>query len=79
MISPCTESGFVRLPDASKEKRRRCLDNNMVLSDAEALKMDRSAAADVLCGCAFCIVLTKTTTGSASGKKELIARGKVDK
>ena len=25
------------------------------------------------------IVLTKTTTGSASGKKELIARGKVDK
>ena len=28
------------------------LDNNMALSDAEALKMDRSAAADVLCGCA---------------------------
>ena len=34
------------------------LDNNMALSDAEALKMDRSAAADVLCGCAFCILTT---------------------
>jgi len=30
----------------------------MALSDAEALKMDRSAAADVLCGCAFCIPAT---------------------
>ena len=28
------------------------LDNNIVLSDAEAVKMDRSAAADILCGCA---------------------------
>ena len=34
------------------------LDKNMALSDAEALKMDRSAAADVLFGCAFCIPAT---------------------
>ena len=39
------------------------LDNNMALSDAEALKMDRSAAADVLCGCAFCIPATVQTDG----------------
>ena len=57
------ESGFVRLPDASIVKRRRCLDNNMALSDAEALKMDRSAATDVLCGCAFCIPATAQTDG----------------
>jgi hypothetical protein len=30
------------------------LDDNMVLREAEALRMDKSAAADVLCGCAFC-------------------------
>ena len=35
----------------------------MALSDAEALKMDRSAAADVLCGCAFCILTTVQTDG----------------
>ena len=35
----------------------------MVLSDAEALKMDRSAAADVLCGCAFCIPAKVQTDG----------------
>ena len=28
----------------------------MALSDAEALKMDRSAAAQNICGCAFCIL-----------------------
>ena len=39
------------------------LDNNMALSDVEALKMDRSAAADVLCGCAFCILTTVQTDG----------------
>ena len=39
------------------------LDNNMALSDAEALKMDRSAAADVLCGCAFCFLTTVQTDG----------------
>ena len=39
------------------------LDNNMALSDAEALKMDRSAAADGLCGCAFCILTTVQTDG----------------
>jgi len=33
-------SGFIRPSDASKAKHRRCLDNNMALSDAEALKMD---------------------------------------
>ena len=35
----------------------------MALSDAEALKMDRSAAADVLCGCAFCILTMVQTDG----------------
>ena len=35
----------------------------MALSDAEALKMDRSAAADVLCGCDFCILTTVQTDG----------------
>ena len=39
------------------------LDNNMALSDAEALRMDRSAAADALCGCAFCIPTTVQTDG----------------
>ena len=29
------------------------LDNNMALSDAEALKMDRSTAAEYICGCVF--------------------------
>ena len=29
------------------------LDDNMVLREADALRMDKSAAADVLCGCAF--------------------------
>ena len=35
----------------------------MALSDAEALKMNRRAAADVLCGCAFCILTTVQTDG----------------
>ena len=39
----------------------------MALSDAKALKMDlrmdRSAAADTLCGCAFCIPATVQTDG----------------
>ena len=39
------------------------LDNNMALSDAEALKMDRSAAAENICGCAFCILTTVQTDG----------------
>ena len=39
------------------------LDNNMALSDAEALKMDRSAAAENICGCAFCILTMVQTDG----------------
>ena len=39
------------------------LDNNMALSDAEALKMDRSTAAENICGCAFCILTTVQTDG----------------
>ena len=35
----------------------------MALSDAEALKMDRSGTADVLFGCAFCILTTVQTDG----------------
>ena len=30
------------------------LDGNMVLREAEALRMDKSAAAENICGCAFC-------------------------
>ena len=56
-------SAFVRPPDVSIVKRRRCLDNNMALTDAEALKMDRSAAAENICGCAFCIPATVQTDG----------------
>ena len=37
------------------------LDNNMALSDAEALKMDRSAAPEKIFRCAFCH-LTKVQT-----------------
>lgn len=37
--------------------------NNMALSDAEALKMDRSAAAENICGCAFCILTMVQTDG----------------
>ena len=39
------------------------LDDNMVLREAEALRMNRSAVADLLCGCAFCIPATVQTDG----------------
>jgi len=40
------------------------LDDNMVLREADALRMDKSAAADVLlCGCAFCLPITVRTDG----------------
>jgi hypothetical protein len=39
------------------------LDDNMVLREADALRMDKSAAADVLCGCAFCFPITVWTDG----------------
>ena len=39
------------------------LGDNMVLREADALRMDKSAAADVLCGCAFCILTTVQTDG----------------
>ena len=39
------------------------LGNNMALSDAESLKMDRSAAEENICGCAFCILTTVQTDG----------------
>jgi hypothetical protein len=39
------------------------LDDNMVLREADALRMDKSAAADVLCGCAFCLPIIVRTDG----------------
>ena len=35
----------------------------MALSDAKALEVDRSAAAENICGCAFCIPATVQTDG----------------
>ena len=51
---PCAEAGFVQPPDASKKSIVTGLDGNMVLREAEALRMDKSAAAENICGCAFC-------------------------
>ena len=39
------------------------LDDNMVLREADALRMDKSAAADVLCGYAFCLPIIVRTDG----------------
>ena len=51
---PRAEAGFVQPPDASKKSIVTGLDDNMVPREAEALRADKSAVADVLCGCAFC-------------------------
>ena len=51
---PCAEAGFVRPPDALKKSIVTGLDDNMVSREAEALRMDKSAAAENICGCAFC-------------------------
>ena len=51
---PRAEAGFVQPPDASKKSIVTGLDDNMVSREAEALRTDKSAAADGLCGCAFC-------------------------
>ena len=48
-------SGIVSTGDEYSEFAR---DIHLTAADAEALKMDRSAAADVLCGCVFCILTT---------------------
>lgn len=60
---PCAEAGFVQPPDASKKSVITGLDDNMVLREADALRMDKSAAADVLCGCAFCLPIIVRTDG----------------
>ena len=59
----CAEAGFVQPPDASKKSVITGLDDNMVLREADALRMDKSAAADVLCGCAFCLPIIVRTDG----------------
>ena len=59
-------NGLYRHIRTSKEIIRNLLNyylNNMALSDAEALKMDQSAAAENICGCAFCILTTVQTDG----------------
>ena len=60
---PCAEAGFVQPPDASKKSIVTGLDDNMVPREAEDLRADKSAVADVLCGCAFCRPITVRTDG----------------
>ena len=60
---PYAEAGFVQPPDASKKSIVTGLDDNMVSREAEALRADKSAVADVLCGCAFCLPIIVRTDG----------------
>ena len=60
---PRAEAGFVQPSDASKKSIVTGLDDNMVSREAEDLRTDRSAAADVLCGCAFCLPTAVRTDG----------------